>query len=161
MLVSSLVFSIIAISISNVFIQIINIQRRGIAFQKIQDNALFVTESMSRDIRVSSVIDQESPGCVLTTLTMTHPIKGQVVYRVSGGIVEKSEGGGIFNPISTSDVNFTTMNFCVIGSVANDNQTPRIAILTSVQNKTGKETFHVNLQTSVSSRSLRDELQFP
>ena len=160
-LVSSLIFSIIAISVSGIFVQVIGLERRGFAAQKIQDNSLFVLEMMARDIRVSRIANQESPGCSLAVLTMTHPSKGIVIYRVNGGIIEKTEGGGPWAALSTSDVNFTRMNFCVVGSGTNDNQTPRVAILTSVQNRTGKEILQINLQTTVSSRDVSDEFQAP
>ncbi len=160
-LVSSLIFSIIAISVSGIFVQIIGLERRGFAAQKIQNNALFILEMMSRDIRVSRIANQEAPNCDLATITMTHPSKGAVIYRVTSGTVEKSENGGAYAAISTSDVNFTRMNFCVVGSGVNDRQTPRVAILTSVQNRTGKEILQINLQTTVSSRDVSDEFQFP
>ncbi len=160
-LVSSLIFSIIAISVSGIFVQVIGLERRGFAAQKIQDNALFVLEMMSRDMRVSRIANQESPGCSLTTITMNHPQKGVVVYRVTSGAVEKSENGGAYAAISTSDVNFTRMNFCVVGSGIGDHQTPRVAILTSIQNRIGKEILQINLQTTVSSRDVSDEFQAP
>ncbi|MBI2062172.1 MAG: prepilin-type N-terminal cleavage/methylation domain-containing protein [Candidatus Yanofskybacteria bacterium] len=160
-LVSSLVFSIIAMSISAIFVQIIGLQRRTLANQKIQNDSLFVLEMMSRDIRVSRIASQESPNCDLTTLTITHPTKNTIIYRVTNGYVEKSENGGSFLTISSQDVNFTRMNFCVKGSGINDNQTPRVAILTTVENRTGQEILKINLQTSVSSRDVLDEFQYP
>ena len=160
-LVTSLIFSIIAITISAIFVQIINLQRRGISIQKIQTNSLFVLEMMSRDIRVSKIANQESPNCSLTTITITHPSKDVIVYRATNGFIEKSESGGAFVAISGSDVNFSRMNFCVTGSGTNDNQTPRVAIITTAENKTGKEILKINFQTTVSSRDLFDELQSP
>ena len=160
-LVSSVIFSIIAVAVSSIFVQTLNLQRRGAAAQKIQDNALFVLESMSRDIRVSAITDQESPSCAATTLTITHPTKGAVIYRLNGDVVEKSEGGSSYVAISGSDVSFTRFNFCVTGSLQNDNKTPRVAILSTVQNKSGREILEVNLQTTVSSRDEIDEFQFP
>lgn len=160
-LVTSVIFSIIAMGVSSVFVQTLGLQRRGAAAQKIQDNASFVLESMSRDIRVSATINQESPNCTATTLTITHPVKGTVIYRLNGGVIEKSEGGGSYVAISGSDVDFTRFNFCVVGSLQNDNKTPRIAILSTVQNKSGREILKVNLQTTVSSRDEIGEFSFP
>lgn len=157
MLVTTLIFSVIAISVSAVFINIVNLQRRAFAIQKIQENSLFVLEEMSRDIRVSRIANQESPSCTLGTLSMTHPVKGPVSYRVTNGVIEKSEYGGSYFAISSITVNFTRLSFCVKGSGINDDQTPRVAILTSVQNRTGKEVLQINLQTSVSSRDVADE----
>jgi prepilin-type N-terminal cleavage/methylation domain-containing protein len=160
-LVTSLIFSIIAMAVSAIFIQIITLQRRSLAVQKIQDNSLLALEEMSRDIRVSKISNQESPNCTATTITMTHPIKGEVSYRVSSGIVQRSVAGGSFADISNSDVNFTRMNFCISGSLVNDKKSPRVTIVTSVQNKTGKEISQIDLQTTVTSRSVFDEFTSP
>ena len=160
-LVTSLIFSIMAMAVSAIFIQIINLERRAFAVQKIQDNALLVMEEMSRDIRVSRISDQESPNCTATTITLIHPLKGTVIYQVSAGTVQRSVNGGNLIDVSGSDVNFTRMNFCILGSLVNDNQSPRVSIVTSVQNRTGKEIMQIDLQTTTTSRDLIDEFSFP
>jgi len=160
-LVTSLIFSIIAMTISAIFIQIINLERRAFAVQKIQDNALLVLEEMSRDIRVSRITDQESLNCTATAITLTHPIKGTVVYQVSSGVVQRNIASGGFIDISNSDVNFIRMNFCISGSLTNDNKSPRVSIITSIQNRTGKEIMRINLQTTTTSRNVLDEFSFP
>lgn len=151
-LVTSLIFSIIAMSVTSIFAETLSLQRRASASQKIQDNALFVLESMSRDIRVSAITNQESPSCTATTLTINHPLKGAMVFRLTNGAIEKSQAGGTYVAISGSDVRFARFNFCITGSLPNDNKTPRIAILTTLENVSGREIFEVNLQTTVSSR---------
>ena len=156
-LVTSLIFSIIAMAVSAIFIQIINLERRAFSVQKIQDNALLVLEEMSRDMRVSRISNQESPNCTATTITLVHPLKGIVVYRVSSGTVQKSVNSGSYVDISSSNVDFTRMNFCILGSLNTDNQSPRVSIVTSVQNRTGREIMQINLQTTTTSRNVVDE----
>lgn len=160
-LVTSLIFSIIAMTISAIFIQIINLERRAFAVQKIQDNALLVLEELSRDMRVSRVSNQESSNCAATSIALIHPVKGTVVYQTINGVVQRSVDGGSYIDISSSDVNFTRMNFCILGSLVNDNQSPRISIVTSIQNRTGKEILQINLQTTITSRDVSDEFQNP
>jgi len=160
-LVTSLIFSIMAMAVSAIFIQIINLERRAFAIQKIQDNALLVLEEVSRDMRVSRISNQESSNCTATTITLIHPLKGTVVYQVSAGTVQRSVNGGNLIDVSGSDVNFTRMNFCILGSLANDNKSPRVSIVTSVQNRTGKEIMQIDLQTTTTSRDLIDEFSFP
>src|SRR3989344_1448240 len=121
-LVTSLIFSVIAMTVSAIFIQIINLERRGLAVQKIQDNALLVLEEMSRDMRVSRISDQESSYCTATTITLIHPLKGTVIYQVSAGTVQRSVNGGNLIDVSGSDVNFTRMNFCIFGFFCNYNK---------------------------------------
>jgi len=156
-LVTSLIFSIVAITVSAIFIQIINLERRGFAVQKIQDNALLVMEEMSRDIRVSRISNQDSANCSAATITLVHPLKGTVVYQTNNGTIQRNVNGGSFVDVSGSNVNFTRMSFCILGSLANDNQSPRVTIVTSVQNRTGKEILQIDLQTTVTSRSVLDE----
>ena len=160
-LVTSLIFSIIAMAVSAIFVETLSLQRRLSASQKIQDNAIFVLESMSRDIRVSAISNQESPGCTANTLTVIHPVKGDVVFRMTNGVIEKSQAGGPFVAISGSDVKFSRFNFCITGSLQNDNKTPRATILTTVENVSGREVLEVNLQTTVSSRDEINEFSFP
>lgn len=160
-LVTSLIFSIIAMAVSAIFIQIINLERRAFAVQKIQDNALLVFEEMSRDMRVSRISDQESPACAATTITLIHPTKGTVVYRTIGGIVQRSVNGGSYIDISGSNVNFLRMNFCILGSLVNDNQSPRVTAAASIQNRTGKEIMQIDIQTTTTSRDFIDEFSFP
>ena len=156
-LVTSLIFSIIAVAVNYIFVQIINIERRGFAIQKIQDNALLVLEEMSRDMRVSRISNQESLNCTATTITLVHPLKGTVAYRVTNGIVQRSINSESFEDISGSNVNFIKMNFCVLGSLVDDNQSTRVSMITSVQNRTGKEILQINLQTTITSRDFVDE----
>lgn len=160
-LVTSLIFSIIAITVSAIFIQIISLERRAFSIQKIQDNSLLVLEEMSRDVRVSRISDQESLNCTATSITMVHPLKGTVVYQLVGGVIQKSEGGGGYVDISSSDVNFTRMNFCISGSLVNDNKSPRVTVVTTIKNRTGREVLQIDLQTTLTSRNVLDEFSFP
>ena len=155
-LIASFVFSIIAIGISSIFIGILTNERRAFAAQKIEENEMFVLEMMARDIRVSKIENQEDPTCGLTTLTITHPVKGAIVYGLSVGVVQKTEGGTTVD-ISSSAINFTRMNFCVRGSGAIDQKQTVVTIISSAQNRTGKETIKFEIQTSVSSRSMETE----
>lgn len=155
-LVASFIFSIIAIGISSIFIGILQNERRAFAAQKIEENAMFVLEMLARDIRVSKIQDQEDPNCGLLVLTITHPVKGNIIYAVSSGVVQKTEGG-ITVDISSSEINFTRMNFCVRGSGTNDQKQTVVTIIASIQNRTGKETIKFDIQTAVSSRSVETE----
>jgi len=156
-LVTSLIFSIIAITVSAIFIQIINIERRSSAVQKIQDNALLVLEEISRDMRVSRISNQDSGNCSLATITLNHHLKGTIAYRTSGGIIQRSVNGESYVDVSSSNVNFTRMNFCILGSLINDNQSPRVTVIASIQNRSGGEIMQINLQTTTTSRSVTDE----
>lgn len=157
LLVTALVFSIMAIAVTGIFIQIINGERRAFAAQAIQENGQFILEMMSREIRVSKIENQESPNCTATSLTIVHPVNGTVTYSLTAGGVLQRTAGGVTSDLTASTVTFSRLNFCVMGSGLTDLQQPRVAILASMQNKTGKEILTFNLETAVSSRDVQSE----
>ena len=155
-MVTSFVFSIIVLTVSGLFLQIIGNERRAFAAQKIQDNGLFILELMSREIRVSSVTNQDSVDCSLTTLNVVHPINAAVTYSLNNGVLQRT-AGGVITDLSTSDIIFSRLNFCVMGSSPTDNEQVRVAILASIQNRLGINKLTFNLETAVSSRDVETE----
>ena len=156
-LITSFVFSIIVLAIGGLFVQVIGNERRAFAAQKIQDNGLFIMELMAREIRVSQITNQDSLNCSLTTLSILHPVNGTVTYSANNGGLQRT-ANGTTTDLSTSDIIFSRLNFCVMGSSATDNEQARVGILASIQNKTGKEILTFNLETTVSSRDVELEL---
>lgn len=155
LLVTILVFSIMLIIVATGFVDMLKLQRRGFDAQAIQENTLFALEMMTREIRVSQIQSPDDLGCNLTSLIILHPINGLTVYSVSGGVISKTVGGNIFS-ITSSKVKFSRLNFCVMGAGI-DNEQPRVAIIASVQPTDGED-IQFDIQTSVSSRDLREEL---
>lgn len=159
MLVASFVFSIVALTISGLFVQVLSHERRAFVAQKIQENGLFILELMAREIRVSQIINTDqnptgdSPNCTLTSLTIRHPVNGTVTYALSNGVLQRT-AGGITTDLSTTDIAFSRLNFCLMGSGPIDKQQARVAILAAIQNKTGKQILTFNLETTVSSRDV-------
>ncbi len=158
-LVTALVFSIMMIAVSSIFIQVINDERRALAAQAIQENGQFVLELMSREIRVSKIENQESSNCSATSLTIVHPVNGTVTYSLTAGGVLQRSAGGVLTDISSSAVTFSRLNFCIAGSGPADDQQARVAILASMQNRSGKDILTFNLETMVTSRDLQSELE--
>lgn len=152
-IVSSFVFSIIVVVTIGLFVQILALERRSFASQKIQENGLFIIELMSREIRVSQIQDQDSPDCTATTLTIIHPVNGIVTYSLNNNVLQRT-ADGITTDLSSSDVSFSRLNFCIMGSVSSTEQA-RVAILASIQNKTGPEILTTSLETTVSSRDVQ------
>jgi len=155
LIVTTFVFSIMSIIVATNFVDILELQRRGFAAQIIQEESLFAAEMMTREIRVSQIQGPDNPSCVLTSLSIDHPVNGPTVYSVSGGVIRKTVGGNTF-PITSSKVNFSRLNFCIMGSGIDDEQ-PRVTIIASVLPTSG-EALQFDIQTSVSSRDLREEL---
>lgn len=156
------VFSLIALEVGGIFIQIMSLERRAFASQKIQENSMSVLESIAREIRVSQITDPESLDCSRTNLNISHPISGPISYSLSNGVVQKtiSDNGQLVTiPLNSSDVEFTKFNFCVKGSLVSDNQQARVTIIATIKNKTGAEKAEYNLQTTISSRDMLIEFQ--
>jgi len=163
LLVAATLFTFVVMGVSQLFAQALDIQRRATGYQKIQENALFVLESIAREVRVSAV--QGVSDCPVNTLTIVHPVNGEVTYaydRSSGrGVVTRSssEKGGGPEPITSDDVDVTAFSFCLMG-VGVDDQQARITVPITVQAVSGRASARVSvsLQTTVVSRDLVEEL---
>ncbi len=157
------IFSLIAIVATVIMVEAMRIERRALAAQVVQENALAVFELMAKEIRVSRVADQES-NCSIsiqtprTSLTVEHPLNGNIIFqRGSDGRVERIIGGTRYI-ISSEDVLFNSLGFCVLGSISpSDDKSPRVTIIASISNRSGSEFLTVNLQTTVTSRDVSDE----
>ena len=154
LIVATFVFSIMSVIVATNFVDVLNLQRRGFAAQVIQEESLFAFEMMTREIRVSQIQSPDDPNCNTTSLTIGHPINGSTVYSVSGGVINKTAGGNTV-PITSTKVNFSRFNFCIRGAGVDDKQ-PRVTIISSVR-PVGGENLQFDIQTSVSSRDVREE----
>jgi Tfp pilus assembly protein PilV len=159
---SIFVFSVVALIVAGLLVQAMNVERRAFSAQAIQENVLAVLELMAKEIRVSNISDQNN-NCTtdpaLNTLTITHPIEGMVTYSLNGGVVERTTGG-ITHILSSDDVVFNSLRFCISGSTTpSDNKSARVTVLLSISNKKGREILTTNIHTTVTSRDIVDELQ--
>lgn len=155
--VTIMVFSIMVVLIGLIFARAVELERRTVWSQRVQENATLVLESMAKEIRVSDIVNQDSADCAATTLNMVHPTNGAVSYTLSGtNVIRQAAFASIIN---SSDVQFTRLNFCITGSGANDNMSPRVTILMSLRSVRGTPPSSVNLQTTITSRAIRSELE--
>jgi prepilin-type N-terminal cleavage/methylation domain-containing protein len=156
-LIAGMLFALVVTSISQLFSRSLVLQRRATGYMKIQENAIFVMESIAREIRVSFV--RGSDGC-WDTLQLTHPVNGEITYafNVSGGqgSITRSKDGASPEQISSSDVNVTALQFCVSGIIDQDNAQARVTIPMGLSASTGKgsDTVAISLQTTISARDL-------
>ena len=161
LLVAATIFTFVATGISGLFVQALDMQRRASGIQKIQENALYVLESITREIRVS-IITSGNTVCTTPypqetkTLMIQHPVNGTVTYefsKISGvGAITRDDGSGA-QQITSSDVDITSFAFCVSGSVADGQQT-RVTIPMTLQTTAGRSVNSVSLQTTIISRDL-------
>lgn len=165
--VTIMVFSIIVVLVSSIFVRAIEIERRTVWSQRVQENATLVIESMAKEIRVSAIVNQDTPNCTTpaSTLTMNHPTACggspcDITYTLSGtNVLRQTVSFSSF--VNSTDVQFTRLNFCITGSGINDDQSPKVTILTSIRSTKGFPPSRVDLQTTVTSRDITTELQNP
>lgn len=154
--IASFVFAVIGIIVGNIFVQSSILQRRGFAAQSIQENMQFSLELMAKEIRVSAINTSDN-NCTASSLSITHPTNGSIVYALSGGVISRNEGG-ISTEITSTQVNVTKLAFCISGATAGDNRSPKVTIVSTVQNRTGQDILTVPIQTTVTSRDIQSEL---
>lgn len=154
-LITTFVFSIMSLIVTNNFVDILGLQKRGLAAQVIQEESLFAMEAMAREIRVSQIKSSNDPNCNLTSLTIDHPINGLITYAANSGVINKTVGGNTF-PVTSSKINFSRLNFCIVGSGTDDKQ-PRVTVIASVKTTAGQDNLQFDIQTTISSRDVREE----
>ena len=153
LLTTVFVFSLAAASIASILARSLELQRRSTVIQKIQENAMFVLESMAREIRVSAIRDQDS-NCTATFLSLAHPVNGDISYSLSSGSVTRVDDDGDVGNLSSNDVEFTRLLFCITGSAVSDNMPTRITIIATIRDRSTKPIAPINLQTTIDSRDL-------
>lgn len=149
-LATALVFSIAAVAIAGITARSLQLQRRATATQKIQENAMFILEYMAREIRISSIRNQDS-NCAATVLNLTHPVNGNISYNIVNGTVIRRVNG-LSENLSSNEIRFSRMFFCIRGSPLGDNQPTRITILTTISDRSPNTLASINLQTTIVTR---------
>ena len=166
-LVVIFVFSITVLVVVCILVKAMQIERRSFASQAIQDNVLAVLELMSKEIRVSTISNQDNncSGTASNTLTIIHPNVSTgnletIIYRLTSGVVTKEVVGDYTYLLSSNDVVFNSLGFCVLGTTTPfDNKATRVTILLSVSSTIGGQNVMTKIQTTVTSRNTADELQ--
>ena len=162
LLVAATIFTFVVTAVTALFSQALQMQRRAQGIQKIDENAMFTLESMSREIRVSRILSGDAPcdgvpDATNYTLQIRHPSNGVVTYRfdpVQGRLLRASATDPE-QAISAPDVTYTKFAFCVTGA-EDDNIQARVTMPMTIQAPGGttRTPVSVSLQTSVVSRDL-------
>ncbi|MBL7045236.1 MAG: type II secretion system protein [Parcubacteria group bacterium] len=178
MLVATALFSAVMLIGVGSLLALIDANKKAQALNSVMNNLNFAIESMSRKMRVGTTyhcefsnnipppnINQSKDCTGGGKLLAFEPSGGtpddssdQIVYRINGTRIEKSESGGTpgsFINITASEVTIDDLSFYVDGTSSSDNLQPRIVMIISgsagVKEKIKTE---FNLQTMVSQRVL-------
>ncbi len=167
LLVAATIFTFVVMGVSSLFAQALDLQRRATGLQKIQENALYVMESIAREVRVSSITSLNTncnpPDAGTRTMTIKHPVNGDVTYTFGTatgvGAISRSANGEPDQVITSSDVDFKSFAFCVSG-VGVDGKQSRVTIPMTIQAVSARASGRVttSLQTTIVSRDLSEEL---
>jgi len=162
LLIAMSVFALILIAVTGIFIRATYLQRRAFAIEQIQSTVLAATESIARDAKVSDICAAGSI-CHIFRVEMDHPDRGNVVYEhdVLRGVLVRTEGG-ISADFTSTDVEFTRFDFIVTGEgPISDCRQPRVTMVMSARNRNGRPQIDIDMQTTVTSRDVRQEFLDP
>ncbi len=156
MVVAVAVFSILMTIVGAIFTQTLNLQRTAFSLQNIEENSRFSLETMAREIRVAEIQNPPAacPSSPTSSLLMTHPVNGEIEYRLSAtdNRIHRIVNG-IDTILTSEDVNVVRLSFCVSGVTEGDDEQPRITILMSMESG-AKNPQKVDLQTTITTRLL-------
>lgn len=155
MIISVAIFSVVMTIGVGSLLSIIEANRKAHSFKTVINNINLAMEGISKELRVGSNYNCSSisGGDCLSgddIIYFTSKYNQNVIFRLNGGVIEKSVGGGSFVGITSSDITIDNLKFYVIGSAPGDSQQPRVVITIGIS--TGLTNF--NLQTTVSQRLL-------
>ena len=155
LLVAMLLFAVLMTIAGSAFVYGLDLQRRAQNLQATGENATFIFETMLKEIRVSeispAVEDSNCPAAPDEQLTVMHPDLGVIMYERQGTDLMRN---GV--AINSNTVEFTRLGFCISGAEAGDERQPRITISASVKSTKTKQQSFIDLQTSISPRTLND-----
>ncbi len=165
MVVALFIFMFIMVTIGAVFVNAITTQRRVLNALKVEENLSFVMEAIAKEIRFASV----PPGqATFTNFTNTadcqnSPLQALTFYNSVGQLIVYSRDvatnsilrsvNGTSTTMNSSNVEFTKLNFCVLGNDPGQHQT-RVVIKASIQSKGTTQQVLGDFQTTVTLRFL-------
>ena len=151
LLVAIGIFGMVVTMAVGIFVIAITSQRRVIALRNVEDNVRFALELMAREMRTGVNFSGGGNGVSFTNANMQ-----SVVYRLSGGVIEKSINGGLsFFVVTGSEVTINYLNFYLSGQTPGDGLQPRVTVTMSASSQVGNQTINLKIQTMVSSRFLQ------
>lgn len=163
MLVAVFIFSIVVLIAMNALVGIIGAQRKATSVQNIQDNVRFALEFMTRAIRTGQVLScgqiqfavpRDCAGSD-SLLAFTASDGAQTVFRLFNNRIEFSnDSGGSFGAITASEVRIDRLRFYVVGGEIADLQTRVTVSLGATIEPGTKNEKTINIQTSVTPRTL-------
>lgn len=151
--VTIFIFSIIITVVLSAFVSALNLQRRAFNIQQVEENGNFILESMAKEIRVSTI--NTSDACPASSLSVSHPINGTIVYSLSGTDLIRTVNGNQYI-VNSNVVQFSRLQFCISGNANPDQRQPRVTLVASIRSTQTKQQATIDVQTTLSQRRLQE-----
>jgi len=155
LLVALAIFSLVIVSMAAVAVSVIKSQRKGFVLQESQENARYILESMSKEIRMSAIDSGDSGGSPVTTLDITNSKGENVDYRFVSQKLQRQVNGGGWQDLSSANLEVTGSFY--IRKSASPNRAA-VTVVMQVESTTGQveEQTEIHLQSTISSRSFEN-----
>jgi len=150
LLVAMTAFSLIVIAMTGIATSVIKSQRKAFALQNVQENTRYIIESMSKEIRMSTINSSSSNNTDILSITNS---KGEEVdYEFVSNRIRRSVNGGVWEYISPSNVDLTGYFYIRKNNPPAKRSFTTIIIKAESQGPRAEESAEINLQNSISSR---------
>lgn len=148
-LVAMSIFVVVTTVVLSLFSAAIKSYRRVIAMQNVQENARFLMEFMTKEIRMSIINNS-----TLTTLFLTRSDGQSVSYVFSGNKLERTSPSSS-GPINSEEVSING-RFYVEGIGTGDGRQPKVTIIMRAESTGQKveEKAKIDVQTTLSQRKI-------
>ncbi|QQG46149.1 MAG: prepilin-type N-terminal cleavage/methylation domain-containing protein [Candidatus Niyogibacteria bacterium] len=163
MVVAIGVFSVAVLLAVSSFLSLQNAEKKIQSSVNLQNNLRFALEIMAKEIRTGEFYHCGLGGGVdpadclsgESSLTFQNALGQTVIYRnIDSKIQKSSDGGVVFQSLSSGDITVDDLKFYVVGSPSGDNLQPRVTITVKASKRVGANVSEFSLQTSVSQRKL-------
>ncbi|PIV10165.1 MAG: hypothetical protein COS49_01990 [Candidatus Portnoybacteria bacterium CG03_land_8_20_14_0_80_41_10] len=151
LLVALAVFSLVVVAMSATAVSVIKSQRKGFALQEGQETARYLLESVSKEIRMSTI--DSSSGENESSLSITNAKGENVDYRFNSQKLQRQVNGGVWQDLNPFDLKVTG-SFYIRRSFSQPVR-GAVTLVMKVKANGGRaegET-EINLQSTLSSRS--------
>lgn len=111
LLVSVAIFSILILSATGIFVKIMNVQKKALAIQEVQDNISYTMEMISKEIRMMSEITTKNTAS--DTLVFKNSKEEDIVYSLISEQLTRKKGIEIPQAITSVNVDVTELTFYV------------------------------------------------
>lgn len=164
LLVSMTIFLIVMVSVIDLFVSGIKIQKKSLALQTLSDHTSYAVEYMSRKIRMAKKdlsgtyilagCNFENSGNDPTKIRFLNYNKEDQQFVLSNGQIKEKQGSDpSFTALTSDNFQVKKLSFGLSGECQADNLQPRVTIVMEIQTKEVEPQI-LNIQTTISQRDL-------